>query len=111
MNSEQSFRSMLQSVDMPVQPDAEFARRLRRDVVAVAGSGRRDEGPDPEVFRVRRNRLLDLVAVAMLLLSMIAGLIGIRAGTIGTATPTVQAESAPAMVDASPIATSPSDDP
>ena len=39
----------------------------------------------------RRNRLLDLAAVAILLLSMVGGMFGINSGRIGIPTPTVRA--------------------
>ena len=94
MTTPDDFRSILSGLDTPVVPDPLFARRLRGRFLAEAqasGSGQVGSSLMPEPRPIRRNRLFDLAAVAMLVLSMIGGMVGLNHGTIGSPTPTVEA--------------------
>jgi hypothetical protein len=109
MTPHDDFRALLAGLDAPADPDPLFRRRLRARFVAeasgqVAAPRRLPEPAQPEP--IRRNRLLDLVAAAILLLSMIGGLIGVERGAIGDPTPTVQAATAtPTEIPAQPMGT------
>ncbi len=94
MTTPDDFRSILSGLDTPVAPDPLFARRLRGRFMAEAqasGSGQVGSSLMPEPKPIRRNRLFDLAAVAILVLSMIGGMVGLNPGTIGSPTPTVEA--------------------
>jgi hypothetical protein len=94
MTPHDDFRTLLAGLDAPADPDPLFRRRLRARFLAEAGGAAIGPAFGAEPEPIRRNRLLDLAAVAILLLSMIGGLIGVERGTIGDPTPTVQAATA-----------------
>lgn len=94
MINHDEFRTLLGNADGPVTPDPLFARRLRKQFLTNAGGAPGSEiRPEPmiDLGQARRNRLVDFAAVAIVVLGVLGGAVGIKSGSIGLQTPTAQA--------------------
>jgi outer membrane protein assembly factor BamB len=95
MRREDDLTSQLPALEGPVAPDPAFAARLRDRFLAESGHRPQPQSTAvpirtlPVATRPPRKRLLDLAAVAVLLLSMVGGIA--RVSTGGDPTPTIQA--------------------
>jgi outer membrane protein assembly factor BamB len=95
MRREDDLTSQLPALEGPVPPDPAFAARLRDRFLAESGHRPQPQSAAvpirtlPVATRPPRKRLLDLAAVAVLLLSMVGSLA--RVSTGGDPTPTIQA--------------------